>query len=74
MVHNWTDRQYIPIKSELKYGMIDIGNFMSKTHMAQKIRLKTDMEHADFLFVQEFKNKYEHAKVKKVAGVLYVHN
>jgi hypothetical protein len=74
MVHNWTDRQYIPIKSELKYGMIDIGNFMCKTNMAQRIRLKTDMEHADFLFVEEFKNKFEQARVKKVAGVLYVHN
>ena len=74
MVHNWTDRQYIPIKSELKYGMIDIGNFMCKTNMAQRIRLRTDMEHADFLFVEEFKNKFEQARVKKVAGVLYVHN
>jgi glycosyltransferase involved in cell wall biosynthesis len=74
MVHNWTDRQYIPIKSELKYGLVDIGNFMCKTNMAQKIRLNPTIEQADFLFIEEFKKKFEHAKVKKVSGVLYVHN
>lgn len=74
MVHNWTDRQYLPVKSQLKHGTIDIGNFICKTNMAQKIKLKTEFEHADWLFVEEFKVKFKHAKVKKVAGVLYVHN
>ena len=74
MVHNWTDRQYLPIQSELKYGLIDIGNFITKTNMAKRIKLKTEFEHADFLFVEDFKKKFERAKVKKVAGILYVHN
>ena len=74
MVHNWSNQEYIPIKSTLQYGTIDIGNFITKTNMAQKIKLKTEFEHADWLFVEEFRRKFEHAKVKKVAGVLYVHN
>jgi glycosyltransferase involved in cell wall biosynthesis len=74
MVHNWTDKQYIPIKSELRYGMVDVGNFITKTNMAKRIKLKTEFEHADWLFIEEFKKKFEHAKVKKVSGVLYVHN
>lgn len=74
MVHNWSNQEYIPIKSTLQYGTIDIGNFMTKTNMAKRIKLKTEFEHADWLFIEEFRRKFEHAKVKKVAGVLYVHN
>jgi glycosyltransferase involved in cell wall biosynthesis len=74
MVHNWINRDYIPIMSKLQLGKIDIGNFMTKTNMAQKIKLKKDHEWADWFFVQDFQNKYKVAKYKKVNKVLYVHN
>lgn len=74
MVHNWVNQEYIPIKSTLQYGTIDIGNFICKTNMGKRIKLQTDVEQADWLFIQEFKKKFEHAKINKVNGVLYVHN
>jgi glycosyltransferase involved in cell wall biosynthesis len=74
LVHNWINRDYIPIQSKLQLGRIDIGSFMTKTNMAQKIKLKKDFEWADWFFVQDFQNKYKVAKYKKVNKVLYVHN
>jgi len=74
MVHNWTNKQYIPILSKLQLGKIDIGSFMTKTNMAQKIKLKKEHEWADWFFVQEFQNKYKVAKYKKINRILYVHN
>ena len=74
MVHNWINKDYIPLNSVLKFGGIDIGNFMTRTNMAQKIKLRKDHQWADWFFVEEFQNKYKVAKYKKVNGVLYVHN
>jgi glycosyltransferase involved in cell wall biosynthesis len=74
LVHNWINRDYIPILSKLQLGKIDIGSFMTKTNMAQKIKLKKDYEWADWFFVQDFQNKYKIAKYKKVNKILYVHN
>jgi glycosyltransferase involved in cell wall biosynthesis len=74
MVHNWINKEYIPILSKLQLGKIDIGSFMTKTNMAQKIKLKKEHEWADWFFVQEFQKKYKVAKYKKVNRILYVHN
>jgi hypothetical protein len=74
MVHNWINQEYVPIQSTLQYGTIDIGNFVCKTNMAKKIKLKSEFEHADWLFVEEFRKKYKHANIKKISGILYVHN
>lgn len=74
MVHNWVNRDYIPIQSRIELGRIDIGNFMTKTNMAKKIKLKNKHEWADWYFIQDFKDKYKIAKYKKVNKVLYVHN
>lgn len=74
MVHNWVNRDYIPLQSRLELGRIDIGNFMCKTNMGKKIKLKKDQEWADYYFVQDFENKYKIAKYKKVNKILYVHN
>jgi len=74
MVHNWANQEYIPIKSTLQYGTIDIGNFICKTNMGKRIKLQKEFEHADWLFIQEFQRKFEHAKIYKINGVLYVHN
>ncbi len=74
MVHNWINREYLPIQSKLQLGRVDIGNFMTKTNMAQKIKLRTDHQWADWFFVEEFQKKYKIAKYKKVNRILYVHN
>lgn len=74
MVHNWINKDYIPLLSKLELGKIDIGSFICKTNMAKKIKLKTEHEWADWFFVQEFKKKYKVAKYKKVNRILYVHN
>ncbi len=74
MVHNWINREYIPLLSKLQLGRIDIGSFMVKTNLAKKIKLKTEHEWADWFFVEEFQKKYKIAKYKKVNRILYVHN
>jgi len=74
MVHNWINKEYIPIKSKLQLGAIDVGNFMVKSNMGKKIRLIETENWADWYFVQEFLNKFKHAKIKKVNRILYVHN
>jgi hypothetical protein len=74
MVHNWINQEYIPIKTKLNLGHIDIGAFMVKTNLAQKIKLRVNEEWADWYFVEEFVNKFKHANIKKVNKVLYVHN
>jgi hypothetical protein len=74
MVHNWVNKEYVPIKTKLELGFIDIGCFMVKTNMGNKIKLNTKEEWADWYYVQEFMNKYKHAKINKVNKVLYVHN
>jgi glycosyltransferase involved in cell wall biosynthesis len=74
MVHNWMNKEYIPIKSKLELGFIDIGCFMVKTNMAKKIKLNVKEEWADWYFVLDFVKKYEHAKINKVNKILYVHN
>ena len=40
MVHNWTNKQYLVINSIPKLGGIDIGNFMSRSDLAKKIKFK----------------------------------
>jgi len=74
MVHNWMNKEYIPIKSKLELGSIDIGCFMVKTNMGNKIKLKTEHEWADWYFVVDFTDKYKYAKIKKVDKIMYVHN
>jgi glycosyltransferase involved in cell wall biosynthesis len=74
MVHNWINRDYIPLLSKLQLGRIDIGSFMVKSNMAKKIKLRIDQEWADWYFVEEFMKKFTAAKMKKVNRILYVHN
>lgn len=73
MVHNWTNFQYFVVDCAPEYGRIDIGNFMSKTEFAKQLRLKTEIEQSDFLFIEEYLNKFK-GTIKKVPKFLYVHN
>lgn len=74
MVHNWVKDNYIPIKCEIEFGKIDVGNFMTRTFNAQKLRLRTDVPEADWLFVDEYLNRFTEGQIIKIEKVLYVHN
>ena len=74
MVHNYVNDNYIFINGELKYGKIDIGCYMFKTIMGNKIKLDTTLEQADWKFVVDFHAKYPLAKTGMIEKILYVHN
>jgi glycosyltransferase involved in cell wall biosynthesis len=74
MVHNWVNSEYIPVKCDLKYGKIDIGCFIVKTNMANKLKLDPTFAQSDWFFIEEFIKKYPLAKIKKIDKILYVHN
>lgn len=74
MVHNWVNKEYVGINTALQFGRIDIGCFMVRTNMGNKIKLKTKEEWADWYYVEEFIKKYPNAKVTKVNKIMYVHN
>jgi glycosyltransferase involved in cell wall biosynthesis len=74
MIHNWTSHQYYYIKSQPKWGAIDIGNFMTRRKYSQQMRLDTKNEQSDGLFVEEYLKKFPEGKVRYVAKPLYVHN
>lgn len=72
MVHN--NYNYFPIKSEVKLGSIDIGNFMSVTESAKGIILDTTDYNADFKWIISYLSKQRQKKMTKIDKVLYVHN
>jgi glycosyltransferase involved in cell wall biosynthesis len=73
MVHNWTDYQYYAVDCAPEYGRIDIGNFMSKREFAKQLKLRTDIAQSDYIFVEEYLNKFK-GTIKKVPKFLYLHN
>jgi hypothetical protein len=64
---------YLPIKSKISEGWIDIGNFMTRRTTIGDLRLITDSYQADYKFVN-YINKHKTSKVGKINKVLYVHN
>jgi len=74
MVHNWTQQQYLVINSRPIAGGIDIGNFMTRTQLSNKLKINITKGDADGLFVEEYLLKYPHGTIKKINKVLYVHN
>jgi hypothetical protein len=74
MIHNWTNNQYIVLNSVPRLGAIDIGNFMTRTELAKKIKLDITYEQSDGLFVEEYLRKYSRGEIKKIVKPLYVHN
>jgi len=74
MVHNWVKDDYIPVNCDIEYGKIDIGNFMTRTFNAQKLRLKSDINQADYYFVEEYLARFNEAQIIKIDKILYVHN
>jgi glycosyltransferase involved in cell wall biosynthesis len=74
MVHNWTNQQYLVINSRPIPGSIDIGNFMTRTQLSNKLKIDITKGDADGLFVEEYLLKYPYGLVKKINKVLYIHN
>jgi len=74
MVHNWVNDDYIPIQCEIEFGKIDIGNFMVRTFNGKKLELKTDIEQADYWFIEEYLARFPEGKIIHVDKILYVHN
>lgn len=75
MVHNWSDDNYIPISSQVVYGKIDIGNFMTRTCNAQKLKLNTKINQADYFFIEEYLKRFiGEGQIIKIDKTLYVHN
>jgi glycosyltransferase involved in cell wall biosynthesis len=74
MVHNWVNYEYIHINSELKYGKIDIGNFITKTELAKQIKIDPTFAQSDWKFVVEYFNKFISGNVIHIPKTLYVHN
>jgi glycosyltransferase involved in cell wall biosynthesis len=72
MVHN--SYNYQPIKSEVRLGGIDIGNFMSVTESAKDIILDTTDYNADYKWIVDYLKKQFQKKMTKIDKVLYVHN
>lgn len=74
MIHNWVNFEYYYIKSQPRYGAIDIGNFMAKRINAQKIKLDITKEAADAVFVEDYLRKFNREGVRYIPKPLYVHN
>jgi hypothetical protein len=47
---------------------------MTRTFNAQKLKLKTDIEQADYFFVEEYLARFTEGKIIKIDKILYVHN
>ena len=74
MIHNWVNSEYHYIKSQPRYGAIDIGNFMTKRIYAQQLRLNVSQVAADATFVEDYLKKYTRVGVVYIPKPLYVHN
>jgi hypothetical protein len=73
IVHNWINFEYIYIKSEPKFGKMDIGNFMSKREMAKQIKLDTSFPQSDWKFISQYLNIYK-SELIYIPKILYIHN
>lgn len=74
MIHNWVNFEYHYVKSQPRYGAIDIGNFMAKRRNAQQIKLDITKEAADAIYVEDYLKKFNREGVRYIPKPLYVHN
>jgi len=74
MIHNWTNNDYLHINSIPRAGAIDIGNFMTRTQLSNKMKLDITDEQSDGTFVEEYLKRYSEGIIKKINKPLYVHN
>jgi glycosyltransferase involved in cell wall biosynthesis len=74
MVHNWVKQTYRCISSRPVYGLIDIGNFMTRTKFAKELSLDTTKLAADAIFVNDYLKKFPQGDIIHIEKALYVHN
>ena len=74
MVHNWVKQRYKCISSKPQYGLIDIGNFMTRTKFSKELKLNITKMEADAIFVADYLKKYPLGEVIHIEKTLYVHN
>lgn len=74
MIHNWVNFEYHHIKSQPRYGAIDIGNFMTKRVNSQQLRLDVKREAADAVFVEDYLKMFGRKNIVYIPKPLYVHN
>ena len=74
MVHNAFG--YMPVRSNIEKGQIDIGNMMFKPELAKGVELDKTDYNADWTFINRYRTKqwFEGDGFHKVNKVLYVHN
>jgi glycosyltransferase involved in cell wall biosynthesis len=73
-VLNGKNDEYVPVRSEIEFGKIDIGCYITRTFNAQKLKLKTDIAEADYWFVEEYLARFVEAQIIHIDKILYVHN
>lgn len=74
MIHNWVNNDYFYIKTVPAVGKIDIGNFITRTHLSKQMKLNVENKVADGIFVEDYLKKFPTGRVAHVPRGLYVHN
>ena len=74
MVHNAFD--YMAVRSEIKKGLIDIGNMMFKPKLVEGFVLDKTDYNADWTFINYYRTKqwFNDNGFHKINKILYVHN
>jgi glycosyltransferase involved in cell wall biosynthesis len=76
MVHNLATNSYLPIKSKIELGWIDIGCAAYMNRLIKNLRLETTYPESDYTFISKYLiSLTEHfMPITKIDKVLYVHN
>lgn len=76
MVHNLTNNTYMPMKTKLELGWIDIGCAMYERKYLNGLLLDTSIPESDYYFIQKyvFNLTDDFMPITKIDKVLYVHN
>lgn len=76
MVHNLTNNSYMPVKTKIQLGWIDIGCCMYEKQYIKDIRLDTTYPESDYTFLEKYLLGLsgEPTPIIKIDKVLYVHN
>lgn len=74
MVHNLNSDAYMPVKTKMELGYIDLGCYMVKRDLIGDIRLDITKPESDFKFMCDYIKQNEVKVITKISKILYVHN
>lgn len=76
MVHNLTDNSYLPVKTKIELGYIDIGCCMYRKKYIKDLLLDVTYPESDFTFMQKYLIGMTDSfmPITKIDKILYVHN